>query len=403
MEHLPQHSGVGTKHDASQPSRIDPFRCLPLEIVSLVNDLLDPQDTERLRRVCRSWKVLSEALNDQRAIARHCSSVSKPVFPNSIIANDWFRRWLCFEQSIATGLARSAIQFYKIKTWDLRNDVLVVGTTSGNISVQALRSSDGFSTSEIRWLKLKEIFRKHIAVDFLLAGVFMTASSDVIVQLDSEPTQYLARITSKGKVIWFHDYPWRAVVVNSNFIYVVHEVYGLGDMLLILDTVDISYGTLRSRSAAVRAPRRPSAAFGDLKLVLSADETFIAIKYFNHFHCILDARSGQLIDVVGWYTGPIIASGSCWITSEPGTSNFVEFFWNDGVLDRIFRYTHETSNNIFTCAEIRNFSVGALTPSGGVDIGRGLVFEDFHLDPDNWTFTVRRMKDLSRNRPAEDL
>lgn len=43
----------------------DPFRYLPTESAQQINDLLDPPDTERMRRVCRSWKALSELLNGE--------------------------------------------------------------------------------------------------------------------------------------------------------------------------------------------------------------------------------------------------------------------------------------------------------------------------------------------------
>lgn len=400
MEYLPQHLTVGTKCVSSHPPGIDPFGYLPLEIVGLINDALDPPDTERLRRVCRSWKVLSEALNGHGAIAKYCPFFSQAVLTSSKTPNEWFRWWLCCEQSLATGLAQSTIRFSKVITWDLRNDFLVVGSQNGMITVQALRSRHGLIPSGGRWLSLREIFRTHTTVKFWLTGVFVTAGGNIIVQLNGRDYSYLARITSHGKVIWFHNYSWSAVGVSSKFIYVLHVPYAPGNVL-VLDTVNLADGTLRSAST-FKAPDRSSGAFGNLKMVFSADEAFIAIKCYNQFLCIFDPSSVQLVDVTGWHTGPITAGGACWITSEPGTSNFVESFWKDGLVDRIFRYTHQTSGNIFTCKEIRNFPVDQSTPRGGVDIGRGLVFEDSRLDPDTWRFTVRRLQDQSTNRPVED-
>ena len=97
---------------------MDPFEYLPAELTCMIFDILGPLDTERLRRVSRYWKTLSQFYNGSRAIKRYCPRAYLPATAaTESSANALFRRWLRTEHSVGAGLAQNAVRSCGVTMW----------------------------------------------------------------------------------------------------------------------------------------------------------------------------------------------------------------------------------------------------------------------------------------------
>ena len=398
MEHLPQYPEVG----------LDPLKHLPLEVMGFINDSLDPPDTERLRRVCKSWKILSETLNDKRAIARHCPKAYGLFAANSGNPNLYFRRWLCFEQNIVAGLAQNAVQLYDVMFWDIRNHMLVVGHSCGKLLVRQLRQSTVSTPDEVRPLCLKSInwppkLGKRRPGKIVLKGVFATVDGEIVIYFAAGGNGYISRITSTGEIVWFIDHEWSALAVDRNHVYVLKTGNAFIQTCKIV-TLHIGDGTQIS-SCTIPALKRAPNAKGSLRLVLSADEGFILIKKKNHVLCIYDTAGQVIRDIeepIPLDYSPALAS---WVTPEPESSNYFELCWAARGPTMLCKYTYSPDNKTFIRTRFRHWSMSdnTLAPRGGVDVHRGLVFEDVFVSSQVSKFVVRPWQDRSCGRQRDGL
>lgn len=72
----------------------DPMQRLPLEIIKNIIHYVAAEDTEKLRRLSKSWKSASEAFNTKQAIIRHFPRSPCPPLATGLQFNLLFRR-LC--------------------------------------------------------------------------------------------------------------------------------------------------------------------------------------------------------------------------------------------------------------------------------------------------------------------
>lgn len=391
-----KHSKVGTMPHQSGSSRIDPFRLFSPEIVGLINHLLDPPDTERLRRVCRSWKVLSQFLNGHGTIARYCPAVYTSMLadgslPTADTANACFRRWLCYEESIAAGLAHSVFRSCQVTMFDICNHMLVAGNVTGRLLVRKLQQGSNNTRQQSHQLSLRKILRPFIAVDFWLLEVFATVDGDLITHTDTGAKSYVARITSTGKVVWHVEQKFSGVAVGAKLVYQLHW-----NDFCALETLDLANGVQKKFSTNALPPRAPK-SFGVFKLILSADEAFLAVKVKNQLLFIFKTSTGQLAHIEEPVSLGYTAYDECWVSSEPDSSGFVEACWEQGRISIIYLYTHQLSTGIFHRTKMMSFPEDNSAPRGGIDIGRRLIFEE---QPDKHgvsSFLVRPLKTLNPN------
>lgn len=388
---------VGTMPPQSGLSRIDPFRLFPPEIVGLINHLLDPPDTERLRRVCRSWKALSQFSNGYGTMARYCPAVYTSMLadgslPTADTANACFRRWLCYERSIAAGFAHRVFRFCEVTMFEIRNHILVSGNSSGRLLVRKLHSGSADFSQQSYQLSLKKILRPFIAVEFSLMGVLATGDGDLIIHTETKLKSQVARITSTGKVVWFVEQEYSGAVIGANSVYHFHCGPGLG-RVCALETMDLTTGVQKSYSR-VAWPSRAPKSFGSFKLVLSADEAFLAVKLKNQLLCIFKTSTGQLAHVEEPEPLGYTAYDDCWMSSEPDSPDFLEACWEQGRVSIIYLYTHQVSTGIFHRTRMMSFAEDSSAPRGRVDIRRGLVFEEQSDEHGVSSFLVRPLEAL---------
>jgi len=382
----------------SETSRIDPFRVLPAELVGLINELLDPPDTERLRRVCRSWKALSQFSNGYGAVARYCPVVytlmlADGSLPTANPANACFRRWLCYEESVAAGLAHSVFRACEATMLDIRNHTLVSGNLSGRLLVRKLQPSFNNTRERSHQLSLKKILRPFISVDFWLMGVFATADGDIITHTDAETVSCVARITSTGKVVWCVEQDCSGVAVGANCVYQFHCGPGF-DGVCALETLDLANGVQKDYST-VALPSLALKAFGYFKLILSADEAFLAVKLKNQLLCIFNTATGQLAPIEEPEPLGYTAYDDCWMSPEPDSSDFLEACWEQCRVSIIYLYTYQVSTRKFHRTKIMSFPEDSSAPRGGIDIRRRLIFEEQSDENGVSSFLVRPWKALN--------
>ena len=358
--------------------RLDPFSYLPPEMFRLINDLLDPPETELLRKVCKSWKRLSESFNTHKAIVRHCPTVYVSLPSDPRIANIWFRRWICYEQNIREGLAQSIDRSSETTMWNIRNHTLVSGHWSGRLMVQQLRPSWRSRDLVKHKLILKEIFRSLLSTEFTLRKISLTAGGDVVTALETWEKGYVAQITKFGRVIWFVETEWSAVTVGVEEAYILKildDIRHVGTFFE-LEKIDLSSGVRRktsTRFSTIRN-RRPSGSLDTLEMVLSADKSFIAIKCKNMLYCIFDLSKNELVDIVesGWLDyGP---SETSWMYSEPTSSGFVEVCWKRGMFDTAYTYTYDKASRTFCRALFKDYRYFGWLSRVGIDVQRDLEF-----------------------------
>jgi len=380
--------------------RIDPFHLFPPEIVGLINDLLDPPDTERLRRVCRSWKALSQSLNGQGAVARHCpvaytSLLVRRNLAHENTANACFRRWLCYEESISAGLAHSVFRACEVTMFDICNHMLVSGNLSGRLLVRKLQPGSNNTRQQSHQLSLKKILRPFIAVDLWLEGVFTTVDGDLITHTDAKTVSSIARITSMGKVVWCVEQDCSGVAVGANCVYLFHCGPDFGNFCA-LGTLDLVNGVQKSYSTVVWPSRAPK-SFGSFKLILSADEAFLAVRVKNQLLCIFKTSTGQLAHIEEPVSLGYTAYDDCWMSPEPDSSDFLEACWEQGSVSIIYLYTHQVSTGTFHRTKIMSFPEDGFAPRGGIDIRRRLIFEEQSDKNGVSSFLVRPLKTLNPN------
>ena len=215
MAHTLPEVNADRGHEYIDRTRLDPFNYLPGEITGLIIEVLDPPDTERLRRVCRSWKALSECFNGSQAIKRHCPKLYSPDLACVQIANLRFRRWLCTEQNIKVALAQTAVRSCKVTLWDICNHMLVTGNGSGRLMLRALQPCPTLPFNGSRQISLNSILRPFLKSNFRLSEVLATVDGDIVFTLETDEERYLFKMTTKGKIIWHLKDDWRYVLRGS--------------------------------------------------------------------------------------------------------------------------------------------------------------------------------------------
>lgn len=393
-----RHSKVGTMPTQGELSRIDPFRSFPPEIVGLINHLLDPPDTERLRRVCRSWKALSQFFNGYGTMARYCPAVYTSMLadgslPTADTANVCFRRWLCYERSIAAGFAHRVFRFCEVTMFEIRNHTLVSGNSSGRLLVRKLHSGSADLSQQSYQLSLKKILRPFIAVEFSLLGVLATGDGDLIIHTESKVTSHVARITSTGKVVWVVEQQYSGAVIGANSVYQLHYGPRVGRGCA-LGTLDLTTGVQKSYSR-VAWPSRAPKSFGTFKLILSADEAFLAVKVKTQLLCIVKTSTGQLAHIEEPVSLGYTAYDDCWMSPEPGSSDFLEACWEQGRVSIIYLYTYQVLTGTFHRTRMMSFAEDSSAPRGGIDIRRRLIFEEHSDEHGVSSFLVRPLEAFS--------
>jgi hypothetical protein len=146
---------------------------------------LDPPDTERLRRVCRSWKALSQSLLVRELlhdivpwpILHYLSIESLPMKTqrtHAFVAGFAMKRVL--QQDLHTASSELArLLCSTFATTFNSQAICVVGCWYGSCNqVQTILVSRATN------LSLKKILRPFIAVDLWLMAVFTTVDGDLI-------------------------------------------------------------------------------------------------------------------------------------------------------------------------------------------------------------------------------
>lgn len=71
---------------------LDPVQHLPPEVIAIIISSLEPEDTETLRWLSKSWKGTSEASNTNQAILRYFPLARCPALDTGPEYNLYFRR-----------------------------------------------------------------------------------------------------------------------------------------------------------------------------------------------------------------------------------------------------------------------------------------------------------------------
>ena len=387
--------------------RIDPFRHIPGEIVGLVIKKLPPPDTERLRRVSRSWKTLSEFFNGAQAIRKHCPMLEPLAKACPERANVHFRRWLCIEQSVAAGLAHDVIEYQGVRYWDIRNHTLVAARFCGTVYMCALKPGL-CSTTRSRELSLKTIIPSWVEGEWGLGGIFVTMDGDAVCLITAEAHNYIVRVSSCGKIVWLINQEWKLATVSSQKLYVIQHFTTdiLGRKIFMLDTFNLSNGMLVGSSVLIRVATshswtRSSIGSSEWVMVMSTDERHIAIKVRNKILGFLDTTDGHLIFLSRQDDIPPSEQiDQSWVTAEPNSSDFCEVLWKDGHnLVIVSRYIHRSYTNIYTRIPLMVRPTEVMTGHRGTDLDRGIVFTEYLQEDGSSTFGV----DPLSNRDKHDL
>ena len=355
----------------------DPFRRLPTEVVGLLIAKLDNHDTERLRRVCKSWKALSEFFNGLQAIARRCPMLLPLAKLQPQHANLCFRRWLCTEKSLAAGHAHDVVRCHRSMFWDIRNHVLITASRAGWLQFRMLKPSSASASSIRSELHLRNILQPLITRDDtgFLRGVHATMDGDVICIVERNRLTYLARITASGNVVWWTRHNWMASTITSKFVYVFDHYH----TDIVLAIIDISNGHIMG-SPSIHTSHI-SFWFEDYTMVMSADERFIVVKSKGFIVTVLDVGKGTFIKLEEAPNMPLRGGiDQLWLTPEPDSSNFRELLWrkDDCVIGS--RYIYQGPNGRYARKEASATMIPHSKEGGGVprgiDFDRRLVFEE---------------------------
>ena len=381
---------VRIKHARGSQTRADPFNSLPLEITNIIVEILEPPDTERLRRVCKSWKALSEALNGYKAVAKHCPKALQLVAAKSKMPNLCFRQWLCFEQNVKAGLAQDVALLNETTMWDIRNHLLVAGHKSGAIRILPLRQS---LTTVSVLLNLHTLLLPHQLVQIVLYGVSLAEDGDMIIRFKSEERRYIAKLTTSGTVVWLTAIHWRTVAIGLEYVYVLTlsdwDDNFDGDCKILI--IDLESGSQTSSFTIPPLDLTPD-SHGDLVSVLSSDGVFVLIKTANHVLCIYDTRRKKIAKMKGTprqFSGPCL---DCSIIPDPISSDFFATFGDGQPPCAIYKCIYDEPTHTFSLIQIRSFKYEPWAPDFGYDIARNLVFENFMYEDGVLAFTVRSLR-----------
>lgn len=377
---------------------IDPFRRLPPELAGLVIELLDPAETETLRRVGRVWKVLSEKYNGLRAVKRHCPAPFRTLLAHgehdtSGAANLCFRRWLNYECSIAAALAHKVVRCYEVTLWDIRNDTLITSDYTGRLMIQPLRSDLTTPCRSSRELNLEGVLRFRVNLArFWLRGVSGMENGDVLVQLETEEMGYLTRTTVAGEIVWFIENDWCAVAFGADIFHVLH-VHDSRSGIYSLEMLDLADGSTKALSRGSSSiTLRTDRTVGDFKLVLSTNEEFMAVKCKNQVFCFFRTSTQQLIPIEEPETLSYAACDTCWTIWDPQTSDLIEICWTQGRVSVVYRYKYDILSGSFLRRKELIFPHDSIAPRGGLDVGRNLIFEEHVHDGGKSYFVIKPLR-----------
>ena len=274
--------------------------------------------------------------------------------------------------------------------FEIRNNILVSGNSYGRLLVRKLHSGSADFSQQSYQLSLKKILRPFIAVEFSLMGVSATGDGDLVIHTESKVKSHFARITGTGKVVWFFEREYSGAVIGANSVYQFHCGPSLG-RVCVLETLDLTTGVQKSYSR-VAWPSRAPKSFGAFKLILSADEAFLAVKVKNQLLCIFKTSTGQLVHIEEPETLGYTAYDDCWMSPEPDSSNFLEACWEQGRISIIYLYTHQVSTGTFHRTKMMNFAEDSSAPRGGIDLRRRLIFEEQSDEHGVTSFVVRPLE-----------
>ena len=386
-------------HEQIHPRSVGLFRHLPPEILALINDLLDPSDTEYLRRVCKYWKSLSENLNCRAAIAKHWpTAVSGSFFCTGVdqTANACFRRRLFYEESLKAGFAQRVVRSHEVECWDICNNVLVSGNDSGRLSIQSLRPST--SRHESHQLSLRTILRPLIwGPTIHLCGVKLTLYGDIIAQIrlgskSLNRSSRIVRLTQAGNVSWNVKQPCNGVAVGAETIYVFHYHPSL-EIRYSLTTLVAKEGKAKSTSTATDFPSALDPEVNG-NLVLSADESFIAVNNSIHLLCLFEVGTKQLVEIMEPHPLRDVREGNCSIVPDHGSCNFFEVCWRKQYVIFAYHYTYDITIRAFHRRRILNFAHhfdNTSTPRAGIDVYHRMVFKEVY-GPDGPLFSIQPLE-----------
>ncbi len=202
----------------------------------------------------------------------------------------------------------------------------------------------------------------------------------------------VARITSIGKVVWYVEQHCSGVAVGAKCVYQFHCGPDFADFCA-LETLDLANGVQKNYLTVAW----PSKSFGSFKLILSADEAFLAVKVENRLLCIFKTSTGQLAHIEKPISLGYTAYDDCWMSPEPDSSDFIEACWEQGRVSIIYLYTHQVSTGTFYRTKIMSFPEDSFAPHGGIDIRRRLIFEEQSDENGVSSFLVRPLKTLNPN------
>ena len=161
-----------------------------------------------------------------------------------------------------------------------------------------------------------------------------------------------------------------AVAISTKYVYMLRiAITPMED--LILNTINLSDGEWK-KSSTVPPMELPITAFGVLKMVVSADDAFIAVKTANLLLCMLNAATGEIMKSYDLYEIEYFEDSydASWILPEPDSSDFLEICWRRGYIEVIYYYKFEAHNKRFTREPLMVNPRGCLTACGGVDYHR---------------------------------
>ena len=317
-----------------------------------------------------------------------------------------FRRWLCFEQNLAAGLAQKVVRLREVTRWDIRNHVLVAGNRSGRLLIRQLRPCSGKPSVASRPLSLKILLWSQRLAEIGLGGCFATMDGDAIVNIDAvnslgEDKGYIARRTATGDIIWFVANERSCLIVGVEYVYVLQWSLNWTYSCKIV-TLDVQNGQILYTATLPYLQHAAEGSLGRFKMVLNRDESFISITNRNQVLGIYDTAARRLVGIEEPSPLEYAARAGTWVSLDPMGSGFHELYWHDHVNVALYQYTYDVSTLKFNRTLLRNFSGDSLAPQGGLHVHRGLIFE-VAINPTTITydrFSVRPLHYQNCNEPS---
>ena len=270
-------------------------------------------------------------------------------------------RWLCYEQSIAAGLAKRAYEYHAVCSWDLRDHVLIFADSPNRITVQYLLPSQDSASGKFA---VSAVLRSLINHKIVLSKVHVTIDGHIVICIKTaENLEYIAKVTLKGKLVWIREQMWNAVAVGTQHIFVL---LGLprGSGRYRFDKLCLRTGQLTPRPDLLLLLRTD-----DLGLTLSADETHIAIKYRWQLVKIVSSSTWSKRLHVGLLHPD--SDDVCWLTAEPKSSDFLETRLTHDWGITVYRYRFEEATESYQQHTVHAFGSFEHGYEGrGIDIRR---------------------------------